>query len=461
MGKSQALPIALILFVIIAIALGITTYLFKKQADEAILKENAVAQENAKLQQEVQQKTDDIVVLKRLIGFADAGMEEIETKVQAQMSEVAVKENPTYYTLISELQEKFVEAMKKSEEFEQQLVQVKTEMEKLRVDTAERIDVAEAEAKKAREQLESHGSAYATATTQMEESYQKMKTTTDSVVKKTQSEKKKAEENTEKAMSIIDDKQEQLDNMRRVIEESALPPQENPMGQIIFVNPRGNQGIINLGKADRLTRSLTFSVYEPKDMSEQGKKGTIEVIDVFDTRKAEVRIFNNDESNPIEEGDVIYTPTWSPGFQERFAIVGFIDIDDDGVSDLDTVLSLIRRNGGLIDAHQMENGLQSGKITSRTSWIVYGIAPDEKSSDDMRSTYTNFTNEAKKFNTKGMQIGELLRKMGYRPPAKARELSVRPETGTAGRSSTGSVSGLYQEDGKSSTPRRPPARSAY
>ena len=114
----------------------------------------------------------------------------------------------------------------------------------------------------------------------------------------------------------------------------------------------------------------------------------------------------------------------------------------------------------LQNKNQKDDGKMSGALTSQTSWVVLGVKPDEKSQKAHLTTYTNMTKAADDFNTKTLQLPDLLRKMGYRPPANTSDFSVRETTGSSGRVSTGSVSGLYSDEpGK--TTRQPPKKSAY
>ena len=105
----------------------------------------------------------------------------------------------------------------------------------------------------------------------------------------------------------------------------------------------------------------------------------------------------------------------------------------------------------------------SGTVTSETSWIVLGRKPDEKSQEAYLITYTNMTKAADDFNTKQIQLNDLLRKMGYRPSATTQDFDVRPNVGSLKRVSTGNVSGLYSDENAEETPakRTPPRKGAY
>lgn len=500
MGKNQALSIALILFVIIACVLGGTTYYFKKNADELkIARESAVKALPGK-EAEIENLSKEIVVLKSYLGQETATLEDITVQYNQDMKIVAVEggvpapapapkpegdaaaegaegaeggdaapvadaaanpDRPSYLTVINYLNDKIKKQNELTAEIEKLNLQIS--------DLQKQVEDAKTQGKTAgvEETEEKYKTQISVLNQQIEELNGRI-TSKDTEIKNQIAAKKKVTRESNRQKTENDELKKQnreradaIAKLEDIKKKSEQPPQESKMGEIIFVNPRGDQGIINLGKKDRLTRGITFSVYEPNNMTEYGLKGTIEVLNVSEDREAEVLIFNTDEADPIELGDVLYTPTWAPGFEEHFAIAGFIDIDRDSKSDLDEVIRLITQNGGVVDAYQKENGTQSGKLSSQTSWIVLGVQPDEKSGDAQRKTYTNMTKAADEFNTKSLQVTDLLRKMGYRPPASAQDFEVRPSTGNLKRVSTGSVSELFSDDEPTQPNRQPPKKSAY
>jgi len=509
MKKNQALSIALILFVIIACVLGGTTYYFKKNADELLIaKEQAVKVLPGK-DAKIEELSNEIQVLKSYLGTEDE-LSAITQKYNENMKIVARDGNapaapdlgpkdedgekaegeegeggekaegedganpkdapaadagaakPNYQTVIAYLSEKIKDQnalSAKIEELNGEITSLKSQVEKAREegkklgeDTVK--EQHEAEVQNLEKQIAEQQKSIEETKGRFKEQ-KKAKESEQKKVRRLEGEKKDLQkQNQERAEAI-----EKLEEIHR---ESKLPPAESKMGELIYVDPLGKQGNINLGKKDFLTRGITFSVYEPNNLTEYGMKGTIEVLSVTEDREAEVIIYNNDEADPIKVGDVIYTPTWAPGFEEHFAIAGFVDIDGDNASDLDEVIRLIRQNGGVVDAWQKVDGKMEGKITSETSWLVLGRKPDEKSSQASLTTYTNMARAADDFGTKVQQVKDLLRKMGYRPPADTTNFEVRPTIGTKGRKSTGSVSGLYSKEPSEDTPvKRKPPKSAY
>ena len=496
----NALSISLILFVIIACALGGTTYYFKKKVDENQSKMEAAVKALPGKDAEIEKLGKEILVLKSYLGQETASLEDITVQYNSDMKIVVVEggapapapkkpadenaegaegeegaegaedaegaeggegadaaavanaEKPSYRTVIEFLSGKIVEQndlIAQIETLNQQITDLKAQVEKAKED-GKSAGIQETEEK------------YKTQIAALERDIEELNgriETKDSEIKHQLSEKKK--------MSRESNRQKEENEELNAQRQAKQPPAESKMGELVYVDPLGKQGVINLGKKDNLSRGITFSVYEPNNLTEYGMKGTIEVLSVSEEREAEVILYNNDDADPISVGDVIYTPTWAPGFEEHFAIAGFIDINGDNKSDLNEVIRLIKQNGGIVDAYQRDDGKNAGRmsgtVTSETSWIVLGRKPDEKSQEAYLITYTNMTKAADDFNTKQIQLNDLLRKMGYRPSATTQDFDVRPNVGSLKRVSTGNVSGLYSDENAEETPakRTPPRKSAY
>lgn len=495
----NALSISLILFVIIACVLGGTTYYFKKNADELLIAKESAVKSIPQKDAEIERLNKEIHDLKSFLGQETASLEDITVQYNQDMKIVAVDggapapapkapanpddedgenddagkdapaaapnaERPSYLSVIEFLKGKIIEQnalTSQIEDLNNQISDLKKQVETAK-EQGKSVGVEETEQK--------YKTEIATLNTKIDDlnatvgsKEEKIKQQlTDKKKLSRESSRQKAEndelrkQNRERGEAIAKLEEEKI--------KSKLPPAESKMGELIYVDPLGKQGVIDLGKKDNLSRGITFSVYEPNNLTEYGLKGTIEVLNVSEPREAEVILYNNDESDPIAVGDVIYTPTWAPGFEEHFAIAGFIDIDGDNQSDLQEVIRLIQQNGGTVDAYQRDDGKnagkQWGKITSDTSWIVLGRTPDEKSDAASRITYTNMTKAADSYNTKQTQLKDLLRKMGYRPSTTAQDFSPSVEVGTR-RTSTGSVSGIYSEENQNGAKRNPPKKSAY
>ena len=96
---------------------------------------------------------------------------------------------------------------------------------------------------------------------------------------------------------------------------------------------------------------------------------------------AEARIVIQDNINPILTKDFISTSVWEPGYSVPVALAGFFDLDGDGNSDLQRLISNIQQNGGNVVAYHDEEGTVVGEIDEYTRYFVTG---DEPKSEQFR-----------------------------------------------------------------------------
>lgn len=195
---------------------------------------------------------------------------------------------------------------------------------------------------------------------------------------------------------------------------------ESPDGAVTWVNQRQRLVWINLGLADGLFRQTTFSVYnhDQAGVTSAKPKASIEVIRITAPHTAECRILQDDVKNPIMPNDLIHTPVWSPGQEVRFALVGFMDIDGDGVSDREMIKRIITMNGGKIDAELKDDGTRVGSLNINTRYLVQGDKPNEKTGANVLVEYNNMLTEVQRFNVEVISAQKLLQQMGWKAEEK-------------------------------------------
>ena len=147
---------------------------------------------------------------------------------------------------------------------------------------------------------------------------------------------------------------------------------------------------INRGEADSLRKGTTFSVYKQVNKGVargvEEIKGSIEVTRVggdLGPHQAEARITRSKITEPIVPGDPIYTPLWRPGLKEKFAFVGLVDLDNDGVSDRDVLHELVDATDSQIVDEVDDKGQRhppTGNMAVSTKFLVIGKIPDASQS---------------------------------------------------------------------------------
>jgi hypothetical protein len=172
-------------------------------------------------------------------------------------------------------------------------------------------------------------------------------------------------------------------------------------------------------------RQTTFSVFDHdiNGVTNAKPKGRIEVVRLTDEHMAECRILEDSASNPILPGDVIHTPTWSPGQRLHFALAGVMDIDGDRVNDYEMVKNIITLNGGVIDAELLQDGTRDGKMDINTRYLVLGDPPDENSPEKARQEFTKMQEEVLRYGTDKIPVKKLLAQMGWKAEERTVELA--------------------------------------
>ena len=123
---------------------------------------------------------------------------------------------------------------------------------------------------------------------------------------------------------------------------------------------------------------------DENNIARSERKGSIEITRILGGHLAEARILDDELTNPIIPGDVIYSPVFQPGTAVRFALTGIMDIDGDGQSDHDLIRNLIRINGGVIDAEVDADGKRKGKISINTRYLIVGEEATDKTTSSLR-----------------------------------------------------------------------------
>lgn len=297
-------------------------------------------------------------------------------------------------------------------------------------------------------------------------------------------ERKKFESEVEQYNGQIDKLRDRLKTLTRVSFET-------PDGFVRWVDNSSRTVTINLGSADGLKVRTTFSVYK-KDNNGVGRgaediKAQIEVTRIAGAHLAEAKIVSDDIYKPITKGDPIYTPLWSPGIQEKFAIVGLIDLDRDGIMDRDRFHDIVTSSGAVLTHEVLDDGkrvifqrypeewvewVEDGpQLSSQTKYLIIADIPDpslavQKDDKEKREAIGGhlklMREEAKRLGVEEIRLNDFLSYIGYKPerslyvpgatdrPNKlnAGAASATADGGTGNRASAGTVSGLYEKSKK-------------
>jgi hypothetical protein len=451
--ESQGLQVALILFVMVTVVLAITTYVYFRKSEEKIKEaKSAVAQaqqakgmydtvqfENQILKHVLgyERKTEpEVATIKAALGN-NAKMDEVLNNFDQEMGDygAGLAKDDLHYrnlpkhllTMIQERNSQLADANDQVKAFEAQKNQL-VAVEQKKVTVAEKgQDEAQKDLLGEREKF---AQARTAVTTQSTDVAKKMadKDKANQVASATM---QKDKEELQKRLDLV----EQLATTykQRLDKATADKPVERAAGEVKWVDQRSNMVWINLGTVDGVQRQMTFSVIDQKETAVGGAKikGRIEVTRVMEDHTAEARIIENPMSDPIMQGDKVFSPTFKKGQRTHFAMAGIMDIDRDGKNDQARVRAVITMNGGEVDAELQEDGSIAGKMTSETQYLVQGQKPTDKTNVKLTEGYTKMVEEASRLGIQPMTVDKLLDKMGYTAEKRVTDMS-RGGSGGAG-----------------------------
>ncbi len=463
-NKPGGVHYALIAFVMISIILGVTTYMFQKEASDAGKREAAAKKDAADKNSLWTNGVNDMDAVKKILGkqvelIVDQQAPDSPNSLLGQLKEDMRKyggpiAETTYSGTAAKLRQ-----------------QLDTTMAELASKTAA-LDAADKELRA----LQSRYSASA-------DSHDQAKKTAEADLRKTVSERdeliaaKQAEigklrgENNQLQVELEQEKEahektrktlnDKISNLvlinQKLYEELQTIKKETFDVADGFIRRIDNvSGIVwlNIGDADFLKPRMTFSVYG-KETPGIGRtvadiKGKVEVTRIIDAHLSEAKVIQEDLFRPMSPGDAVFTPLWSPGRAEKFAAVGIIDMDGDGKSDRDLFHAEMAVRGADIATEVDDKGQRvpaDVKIDESFKFLILGkipdpndaITPEEKAiASDIMAHNREMREEARLHGIRVVNVSEFMDYIGYKPKQRLfRPGEDRPYTLKAGAASTG------------------------
>ena len=160
------------------------------------------------------------------------------------------------------------------------------------------------------------------------------------------------------------------------------------LAKIVSINATGDMPYISVGTADNLKRQVTFGIYgkgvDGKPLREP--KGKLEVIRLTGEHMAQARIteLRDERRDPVLPGDFIYNPAWNPNVKQHVAIIGSVDLTGDRRDSVQEFVRTLKNQNVDVDAYmdmktkKLMNaaGDGPGEITRRTDLLIVGEGPE-------------------------------------------------------------------------------------
>jgi len=199
-----------------------------------------------------------------------------------------------------------------------------------------------------------------------------------------------------------------------------------PSGRVTVVNYADGLVRVNLNRRQGAREQMVFSIFDrdapgipterPKAMIELIQVGDRDSIARIDKEKTKEMIGKIDprtgrQPSTIRVGDLIYSPAFNPGEPKRFALLGKIDIDRDGVDDRDRLRRMIQMAGGVIAYDLPPTGRATGSLDGPTDVYVF----DERTPIRNPNVRTEAAVEDNGFEKKNADARQRLRDEGVQP----------------------------------------------
>ncbi len=453
-SESQALQIAVIIFAFLTIILSITTFYFFSEYSKASQAAQEADQKRAEAETAARSFQEENEKLKEILGFDP--QEELN-KINEQVQQDREKFFSTFPDAKQTYRDVLVAMADRNTQLNNQLVELRNRLDQLQAQIQKQRTEDENRYAQASQNFQDRNNQFVDRERQFQEQEAQFLREINNL-RQTLAQKNNQINQLNNQMNRLRQQfqakeQEYLariDELSKRIEGLLNHTFEVADGEIVFVNARDRTVWINLGQADGLRPQLRFNVYtRAVDVDRKEPKGEIEVIQILDAHLAAARILRDSVYDPIVRGDVIYTSLWHPGRSERFALAGKMDLDGDGVDDIETVRSMIALAGGQIDAELAPDGEQKGKITIYTRYLVVG-----RITEQMQEAFSQMHRQARQMGVKVITLEKFKDQIGltrYQPVIRYGvgsnpEVFMRPGAKTVDRT-------------PAFRPRRPPRRN--
>ncbi|MGL6195241.1 MAG: hypothetical protein ACRC2T_10520, partial [Thermoguttaceae bacterium] len=391
MQRDQSTVIVMIIFILLTIVFGVLTYVGFNQSNKNYQNYDSAKKEAEKNAGDLRNTVKDLDTLKLIVGYLpDVNVDTIKVDHTAAFTKfgnnIPGKEEDKGYAKLLKMKESELQGkIKELADAHTMITSLTNEFAAITATTNERVNAAIAERDRAIKDLENEQSTYNNTLSNIRTQSQQLsdelaRTRSDAEAAIAIARKGQAQANAD--LTKVATVNKQINDELSALKSPTFDVED---AKVISVNQREATVLLNIGSAAGLQPGTTFSVFEQgsSDVAVAKPKASIEVTRVLTGNTAQARIIGSILTNPIQIGDVVYTPVWKPGMHPQFAICGQVIIpgigtrkeQDQGAAyadDLDSLRNLIHANGGKVDCYMSKDGTIYGEITANTTYLVKG-----------------------------------------------------------------------------------------
>ncbi len=502
-SKSQSaeshtgLIVSLVIFVLLAIVLGVTTYTGysgQAQLEQAKVK----ADQEATSAKTARDEALLGLATYRLAATGDAkdveDVKGLKDRMQDKFKEAISKIKSTGLTwndTKTAFDGSYAARMKQLNE---QVADLQTQLAKAKKDAEDSIASMKGEledtqkGKKAlQDDLAKIEGDYKALADKREQEFKKYRQELDALTKQIGGDRKKAnetKEDTEKQIAGLNRKLKELrtsyDRVSAEIKPVNLLDHAKSLGQVVAIGTEGDNVYINLGTSDNIQPQLTFSVFSNGSFrANRSPKASIEVLAAVQPHlsRAHITWLRDRGRDPIVPGDQLYNPAWSPNRKTHIAIAGLLNLTGDAnptlgeaIRDQQEFLRSAPRQNMVVDSYEdLRDGAIKGEIGYQTTYLVLGTPAEFDSNSalvsgvpeiDRKSKINDLRGQMQEMaRLKGVQIlnsRQFLALTGFQLPRAVRELDYGGAT--YGGSSALPRDTFQQKQSDDTAPTKPAAK---
>lgn len=428
--KNQGEIISLIVFVILTLALGVTTYFgFDKSAVTKAELESARS-ELANATESANTLAANLAVVKTRAGFfpEDKGAD----IVAAMSADVATalgagSENLSYKAAVAQLQ-------KNISTLDKQISDVVADRDQQIKNANSSVALAVQQQTKYAANVDAQQKAQETAQADARQNYDKLTQDFVDQTKRFDSVSRQARDAIQTANAESQENREiatrfaniNIDLSKRIDELSNVDFSKED-ARVVYVDQVSKIVRLSVGTAQGVRPLMEFNVY-PHDVFLQGEKvakGKLQVIRTIQEDVCEARIISDENDAPIQPGDLVYTSLWNRGDVMRYALSLRLDVNSDGKSDLSELVNLVEANGFQVAAYLDDSGETHGKIGTDVDRVIVADLPISSALDadpsltpeqraNLEAANDKFLADARAHGVREMKLSDFLIRMDYK-----------------------------------------------
>ncbi|MDO4586085.1 MAG: hypothetical protein Q4C95_02190 [Planctomycetia bacterium] len=375
MARTQGVTIALIIFIILTLTFGVLSYFMGQGYSETAqkLKESEGKVQSAENDNRTLSKNlEDLIGKTGFVGYDVKDVSKLIEDMESDIQKAFINENavPSTYKDAVETLGNYFAKIKEENKTLQENLQKSLEEQKRQISlTQEQKAQFEKDLEAARTDFQKTNDDNQAKLQAIEAKYQQLtkelddkKLSADEAVAQAKQLEADSTEAVSKIVNINEDLRDQLEQMnklmgislndldqetRELLSNKVKMDFDVPNGKVLYVDQSERTIRLNIGKADGVQPLTKFGVFEYDTMNVGGAvpKGSVEIIRILSDHESIAKILTDEMTNPIMPEDLIYTPLWTTGDKRKYVLDSQLDIDNDGKSDLNKLITLIRSSG--------------------------------------------------------------------------------------------------------------------